>query len=68
MEHQTALFAVAPSHVYVVAHWERHGWTMTIHSATGIPGASGSTREVYGPLSSQELVDVASAALAALLT
>jgi len=68
MEHEPALFKVAPSHVYVTAHWERHGWIMTIHSTSGIPGCGSSTREAYGPLSGEELVDVAGAALAGLLT
>lgn len=65
---QQALFDVAPSHLYVVAHWQRHGWVLTIHAATGpVPGAQGSVREVYGPLSATELVDVASSSLASIL-
>jgi len=68
MDRQAALFSVAPSHVYVTAHWERHGWIMTIHSTSGIPGCGQSTREAYGPLSGEELVDVCGAALAAILT
>lgn len=68
MEQQRALFSVAPSHIYVTAHWERFGWIMTIHTTTGLPGAEGSTRELYGPLSGSELVDVLDGALGAILT
>ena len=65
---QTALFDVAPSHLYVVAHWQRHGWVLTVHTTTGlVPGASGSTREAYGPLSAAELLDVVSGSLASIL-
>lgn len=65
---QQALFDVAPSHLYVVAHWQRHGWVLTIHTTTGpVPGAQGSTREAYGPLSASELVDVVSSSLASIL-
>ena len=61
------LFKTAPSHVYLVAHWGREGWTLTAQAHTGSGVASSELAETYGPLSTPELLDVACSALRGLL-
>lgn len=67
MQHQSRLFRLSPQHLYVTAHWTSLGWLMTISSSTGDDTSDDSTREVYGPLSARELIDVASSHLAGLI-
>lgn len=64
MERQ--LFVVAPSRITVVCTYDwRFGWSARL----SVPAVDGSEAEsdVYGPLSTPELVDAVSSALVALL-
>lgn len=67
MQDQARLFRVAPSHVYVAIHWTYDGWLATITSCTGAPDLGDTTREVYGPLTAAELLDVLEADVGSLL-
>lgn len=51
------LFAVAPSHLYLVAHYDwRSGWSLSV-SVAGSTSA-GPSRAFYEGLSTSELLDV----------
>jgi len=62
-----ALFAVAPSHLYVVAHYDwRAGWSLSV-SVAGTT-SHGPSRAFYEGLSSSELLDVACSEMARVLS
>lgn len=61
------LFAIAPSHLYVVAHHDwRSGWSLSVSVAgTAIAGPQ---RAFYEGLSTSELLDVACSEMARVLS
>lgn len=57
------LFAIAPSHLYVVAHYDwRSGWSLSV-SVAGT-ALAGPQRSFYEGLSTSELLDVACSEMA----
>lgn len=67
MDRPLELFRLAPSHVYLAAHWTPQGWQLTCSSSSGGPRGYDLTRTLYGPLTSSELLDVACGELSTIL-